>query len=416
MHRSSLVLGLVLASSGAASIQAQPASFQGLGFGAARALSADGRVVVSNNGAGGVIRWTAPGGPITLTGTGSWSAGALSSDGSVIVGQEWPEAARWSSPTGVVSQGFGQGYTDGSWGTGVSADGQIMVGGMSRQTNTWCSILGQFGHYLQDTRAFRQTAPDGPLHKLPPLPGYDSCLAHGVSSDSALVVGHSWSGCFSAQQEACVWIGGGQPIPLGFLPGGGKSSASAAAADGSAVVGWSTWNSGGVGGTHAFRWTPADGMTDLGGLAGVHPHSDAADISADGGIVVGICQGGPGPSVPFVWDQAHGMRDLTAVLQGLGLNLAGWTLTSATGVSADGRTIAGNGTNPGGHPEAWIAFLGEAVCYPDCNADGTLTVADFGCFQTKFVAGDPYADCNGDTQLTVADFGCFQTTFVAGCP
>jgi hypothetical protein len=55
-------------------------------------------------------------------------------------------------------------------------------------------------------------------------------------------------------------------------------------------------------------------------------------------------------------------------------------------------------------------------CYPDCNGDGALTVADFGCFQTRFVAGDPYADCNGDGVRTVADFGCFQTRFVAGCP
>jgi hypothetical protein len=57
-----------------------------------------------------------------------------------------------------------------------------------------------------------------------------------------------------------------------------------------------------------------------------------------------------------------------------------------------------------------------AACYPDCNADGTLTVADFGCFQTKFVGADPYADCTADGSLTVADFGCFQTAFVVGCP
>ena len=55
-------------------------------------------------------------------------------------------------------------------------------------------------------------------------------------------------------------------------------------------------------------------------------------------------------------------------------------------------------------------------CYPDCNGDGALTVADFGCFQTAFVSGNMYADCNGDGQLTVPDFGCFQTQFVAGCP
>jgi hypothetical protein len=55
------------------------------------------------------------------------------------------------------------------------------------------------------------------------------------------------------------------------------------------------------------------------------------------------------------------------------------------------------------------------ACYPDCNGDTLLTVGDFGCFQTKFVQGDPYADCNGDTLLTVGDFGCFQTKFVQGC-
>jgi hypothetical protein len=54
--------------------------------------------------------------------------------------------------------------------------------------------------------------------------------------------------------------------------------------------------------------------------------------------------------------------------------------------------------------------------YADCNADSILTVADFGCFQTRYVLQDPYADCNEDGQLTVADFGCFQTKFVTGCP
>jgi hypothetical protein len=63
-----------------------------------------------------------------------------------------------------------------------------------------------------------------------------------------------------------------------------------------------------------------------------------------------------------------------------------------------------------------VAFASAVGCYPDCNGDGSLTVADFGCFQTRFVAGHPYADCNGDGARTVADFGCFQTKFVAGCP
>ncbi|MFM9995994.1 MAG: M12 family metallo-peptidase [Phycisphaerales bacterium] len=58
----------------------------------------------------------------------------------------------------------------------------------------------------------------------------------------------------------------------------------------------------------------------------------------------------------------------------------------------------------------------EELCYPDCNGSGTLTVADFGCFQGKYVLGDLYADCNTSGTLTVADFGCFQGKYVLGCP
>jgi hypothetical protein len=58
----------------------------------------------------------------------------------------------------------------------------------------------------------------------------------------------------------------------------------------------------------------------------------------------------------------------------------------------------------------------QSSCYADCNGDGLLGLADFGCFQTKFALGDPYADCNGDGLLGLADFGCFQTKFALGCP
>jgi hypothetical protein len=64
----------------------------------------------------------------------------------------------------------------------------------------------------------------------------------------------------------------------------------------------------------------------------------------------------------------------------------------------------------------WNVGPAVAGCYPDCDGDTLLTLADFGCFQTKFGLGDPYADCDGDTLLTLADFGCFQTAFGLGCP
>ncbi len=56
------------------------------------------------------------------------------------------------------------------------------------------------------------------------------------------------------------------------------------------------------------------------------------------------------------------------------------------------------------------------ACYPDCNNSGSLTIADFSCFQTAFAAGQPYADCNTSGTLTIADFACFQAAFAQGCP
>ncbi len=63
----------------------------------------------------------------------------------------------------------------------------------------------------------------------------------------------------------------------------------------------------------------------------------------------------------------------------------------------------------------WTLIV-AAGCYPDCNADGTLNLSDFGCFQTRFALGEVYADCNNDGVRNLADFGCFQTKFALGCP
>jgi hypothetical protein len=55
-------------------------------------------------------------------------------------------------------------------------------------------------------------------------------------------------------------------------------------------------------------------------------------------------------------------------------------------------------------------------CYADCNGDGVLNLADFGCFQTAWAFPENYVDCNGDGVRNLADFGCFQTKFALGCP
>ena len=160
--------------------------------------------------------------------------------------------------------------------------------------------------------------------------------ANAVSADGRVVVG--WSA-----NEAFRWTASGGIQGLGEL----SSTALATSADGSVIVGV------GDTGLGAFRWTETEGLHALGSSL-----QTACAVSADGSIVVG---GSLSSSVgAFIWDEVNGMRNLESVLENdFGLDLTGWTLKQATGISADGLTIVGLGTNPGGLSEAWIAEVPE---------------------------------------------------------
>ena len=140
---------------------------------------------------------------------------------------------------------------------------------------------------------------------------------------------------------------------LGDLPGGSTfSNANGVSLDGSVVVGSSTSASG----SEAFRWTSGDGMVGLGDLPGGSFFSVANAVSSDGSVVVGRGTSASG-SEAFIWDASNGMRNLKTVLEGAGVDMTGWTLIEARGVSADDTKIVGWGTNPLGDTEAWLADL-----------------------------------------------------------
>ena len=127
-------------------------------------------------------------------------------------------------------------------------------------------------------------------------------------------------------------------------------------ADGSTVVGQSA-----VGSTpwEAFRWTEAGGIEGLGSLSSAFGGSEAFGVSGDGSLVVGTSPSDTG-STAFIWDEEHGMRAIAQLLvDELGLDLTGWTLTRATDISADGSVIVGWGENPNGDSESWIAVIPE---------------------------------------------------------
>jgi probable HAF family extracellular repeat protein len=149
---------------------------------------------------------------------------------------------------------------------------------------------------------------------------------------------------------------------LGDLEGGFVySEAFGVSADGSVVVGQGHSTSG----YEAFRWTQAGGMVGLGDLPGWDFGSVAYGVSSDGSVVVGQSVSGSGYEA-FIWDSTNGVQNLKTMLTtNYGLNLTGWTLTAAKGISADGQVIVGYGTNPQGNTEAWRADLHTDTVVPE---------------------------------------------------
>ena len=99
-------------------------------------------------------------------------------------------------------------------------------------------------------------------------------------------------------------------------------------------------------------------MVGLGDLPGGSFSSFASGVSSDGSVVVGSGRSSSGGEA-FIWDETNGMRALIQILADQGIDMTGWNLDWASGISADGLTIVGTGTNPLGFTEAWIATIPE---------------------------------------------------------
>ena len=335
---------LVTTSSGLATEQA---SFQGLGdlaggyfSSVATGISADGSTAVGRgaSSASEAFRWTSEEGMVglgSLLGYDSSQAYAVSGDGSVVVGFGWitgqgmSEAFRWTEPEGMVGLGH---LSDGavhsrSW--GVSADGLVVVGMSSSSSGT---------------QAFRWTEETGMVGL-----GYlvaSLSYALDVSADGSVVVGLG-KGAYGV--EAFRWTSGGM-VGLGYF----SNVANGVSDNGSVVVG----DSNSASGQEAFRWTQETGIVGLGDLPGGFFASAALDVSADGSVIVGRCIATAMGTDAFIWTATDGMVHLQDLLVNTyGLNLGGWRLSEATGVSADGMTIVGTGDNPVGQSEAWIVRL-----------------------------------------------------------
>lgn len=312
------------------------AGFQGLSANTiANAVSADGLVVVGqdNNAptVGTAFRWTREGGMLHL---GRGEALGVSGDGSFVVGWSRPgvEAIRWSSDGENLSLVPESNY---SIARDVSGDGSVVVGLYDDNDGFY---TGYFWDEVLIDIGFESTT-----------------NVHAVSTDGRFAVGTS-----DATGKATRFALFDSPDnSLGSLLENSFSTAYGVNADGSVIVGDSFHNAP----RQAFRWMADDGMAGLGDLPGGDFASRALGVSDDGSVIIGWGTSSIGTEA-MIWDEQYGTRDLRSVLMDSGLDLTGWTLTEARGMSADGRTIVGIGTNPNGATEGWVATIPEpSSCY-----------------------------------------------------
>ncbi len=326
----------------------------------------------------------------------------VSSDGSVVVGfghtVEGQVAMRWTLDEGMISLGDFPGSIFWSVAYGVSGDGRVIVGQGTGQNNfeafRWteesgliglghipvaCNcfsaayavsengevIVGETDSSFNGVEAFRWTESQG-LVGLGDIGGqsFFASRAYGVSADGSVVVGFD-----GFAPDAFRWTEETGMLGLGTLPGApGNSSAYGVSADGTTIVG----SSSSISGYQAFYWTSESGMVGLGVLGDGDFYGTANGCSGDGSVIVGFWES-PFGREAMIWRASVGMRAIQTELgSDYGLDLSGWQLTHAEGISSDGKTIVGYGINPQGDVEAWIARLPGGGPVLDCDDNGVI--------------------------------------------
>jgi len=294
-------------------------------------VSADGSVIVGNgtsDSGGEAFRWEA--GPVNC------EAGQMNCE----AGQTSLAAGQM---TGLGDLEGGE-FESGAW--DVSGDGSVIVG-----SGTSEAYSPQWHAYRREGEVMT------PLGE--PQEGVTLSRAEGISNDGSVVVG-SWA-VSNNREEAFRWEGG-ELTGLGVLgessDGSRWSRASAASDDGSVIVG----DSSSPEGRQAFRWEGGE-MVGLGDLPDGAFRSTAFGVSGDGSVIVGTGSTELNDILhmeAFIWNPVNGMRGLKNVLEDhMGLDLPGWTLTSAQDISYHSRVITGYGINPDGNWEGWLVLSWE---------------------------------------------------------
>lgn len=276
--------------------------------------------------------------PGSMQGSGTYT-NEVSGDGSTVVGHAGFSTSgnhpyRWTAASGFEDLGS-LGGNDGA-AYSASFDGSVVVGQSRNDQNT--------------PRAFRWRQGAG----MEELPFYE---ARGVSANGSVAVGINLR-----------WTAPGQLDSLGFLGGNNSTFAYGVSADGQVAVG--TSESSPNRHLHAFRWTPAGGIQDLGVTTGTE--SIAWGISPNGAVIFGEARDGGGYWRAFQWTSALGMRDMGTL---------GGPMSTSHDASADGRVIVGKSlaTSSSGSLRAfrWTAETGMRDLRQELLDAGVTAVQDW---------------------------------------
>jgi len=363
---------------------AHAASFTDLGIanGQMTSLSHNGRIAAGIAGESG-WRWAKDRGSSVLTGfvevegMSSWAQ---------------PVAGAWTNAATLDIAALAYSNSD-------LLGGPVEIGGMPGATGLDGTL--SVGYGVSDTKvavglayddggnaiAFRWDAGNGIARLTVNRPGNYS-RANGISADGSVIWG--WNDQDDGFRSAVVWHDGvptdlvdAESNPIGEADGGSR--------DGSVIVGSGLAT---PDGSSAWRWTAATGVQPLGvptlapgrsavaapasieraALVAAHPErgsarvGDAAPqgfppasyafgVSDDGNVIAG--RSGAFPMFfATVWTPSTGMVRLDDYAAARGVAIpAGWSLMTATAVSADGLTIGGWGIDPNNALNSFVIDL-----------------------------------------------------------